>query len=254
MSQDTPENVPPEIARRTRRVARAEREEAGLAIGHFGGFDVAYRVDTADEDVIGHSFEKDIFLAAMPDYVLPRNGVVLDVGAHIGTFSLLTAQMAREGQVLAIEACRETCDLLRINAALNRLNNIAVHHAALGAADGTTHLYHDAGGNWGHTIMQAVSTHAEAVRSISLDTLVKDAGIDRIDLAKFNCEGAEFPILLNASDDALRVFKNMIVLYHCDLSQGQSHELLLARLASVGLATEVREVWGERGWILATRA
>ncbi|MFM9942059.1 MAG: FkbM family methyltransferase [Hyphomicrobiaceae bacterium] len=254
MTHDTSDSVPPAVARRTRRIARAEREEAGLAIGSIGGFDVAYRLDSADEDVIGHSFEKDIFLAALPDYVLPTNGVVLDVGAHIGTFSLLTARMASQGRVLAIEACRETCDLLRINAALNGLANIAVHHAALGATDGMAHLYHDAGGNWGHTIMQSLSPHSEAVRSISLDTLIKDAGVDRIDLAKFNCEGAEFPILLNASDDALRVFRTMIVLYHCDLSSGQSHELLLARLASVGFATEVRDVWGERGWILATRA
>lgn len=254
MSQSPATDDSPELARRKRRITRAEREESGIRIARFGGFDVAHRLDTADEDVIGHSFEKDIFLAAIPDYIVAQDAVVLDVGAHIGTFSLLTARLAGAGRVVAIEACHETCDLLRINASLNRLGNISVHHAALGATDGTAHLYHDATGNWGHTIMQAVSGHSEAVPSMSLATLVRTEGLDRIDLAKFNCEGAEFPILLGASDDALRLFRKMIILYHGDLSEGQSHEALLSRLASLGFATDVRDVWGERGWIVATRS
>lgn len=248
------EQDPPEIARKTRRIARAEREEAGLRIGSFDGFEVAHRLDSADEDVIGHSFEQDIFLAAVPDYRLPTDGVVLDVGAHIGTFSLLTARMAPKGRVIAIEASRETADLLRINAALNGLGHISVHHAALSAEDGTVHLHHDAAGNWGHTIMQAMSPHSEAVTAITLRTLIAREDIHRIDLAKFNCEGAEFPILLGADLDDLKLFRKMIVLYHEDLVPGQSHAALVARLNAAGLETEVRDVWGQRGWIIATRA
>lgn len=254
MNQEPAQSDPPEVARRKRRVERAEREEAGIRIGSFGGFRVAYRLDSADEDVIGHSFEKDIFLAAIPGHVLPEDGTVLDVGAHIGTFSLLTARMAHKGRVVAVEASRETADLLRINAALNGIANICVHQAALGGENGTAHLYHDAAGNWGHTIMQAVSGHAEAVPAMTLGALVAAEGIRRIDLAKFNCEGAEFPILLGATDEELKLFRKMIVLYHGDLAQGQSHEALLGRLNAIGFATEVRDVWGERGWIIATRA
>lgn len=53
-----------------------------------------YREDTAGESVLEHSFDNDIFFSATPYYKPPRNATVIDVGAHIGTFSLLLADMA----------------------------------------------------------------------------------------------------------------------------------------------------------------
>ena len=73
------------------------RRGAGIGIGHFDGYRIAYRLHSVDSEVLGHSFEHDIFFAAIPDVVLPDDGIVLDVGAHIGTFCVLAAARVPRG-------------------------------------------------------------------------------------------------------------------------------------------------------------
>jgi hypothetical protein len=58
-----------------------------LAIGRFGGFRVAFREGTADEQVIAHSFENDILFSGVPEYQPRSDDVVIDVGVHIGTIN-----------------------------------------------------------------------------------------------------------------------------------------------------------------------
>ena len=73
-----------------------------LAIGDFDGFQVAYRKGTADELVVKHSFSHDIFFSGVPEYRPAEDHVIIEVGAHIGTFSILAASKAKRGHVYAI--------------------------------------------------------------------------------------------------------------------------------------------------------
>src|SRR5690606_28080848 len=111
-------------------------------IGEFDGFTVAYRGGTADENVLGESFDHDQLLRAVPEYRPSPGDVVIDIGAHIGTFSLLVASRIPGGTVHAIEASLDTFNLLRINAALNRAKfdgaaEVHCHHLAISDREGT---------------------------------------------------------------------------------------------------------------------
>ena len=223
-----------------------------LAIGRHGGFRVAYRSGTADEAVIQHSFENDIFFPAIPEYEPAQGDVILDVGAHIGTFALLAARKVVSGRVFAIEASQETFDYLQINIALNGLGNVEASHVALGGVSGRTVLYHDRG-NWGHSIMKQLSSVGEYVDALTLADYMEEHCIERCALAKFNCEGAEFPILLSASEDTLARIDNMLVLYHCDIADGYDVDGLTAHLRAQGYRIELRNREGFRGWIVAQR-
>jgi FkbM family methyltransferase len=243
------------LRERATRAHRAwQRETArGIAIAEADGFLVAHRVGTADERVIAQSFEKDIFFARVPEYRPSASDVVLDVGAHIGTFALAAARKAPEGRVLAVEASRETYDLLRINVALNRLDNVVAEQVALTDRAGRVRLHHDAEGNWGHSIMAPLSNQGEEVPADTLGALLERHRVAQVDFAKFNCEGAEFPILLTAPDEVLRRLRLMVVLYHCDLAKGWSLEALVERLAGAGFGVDRRIAKAERGWLVAER-
>jgi FkbM family methyltransferase len=243
-----------DLRRRLRCVASAFNagERYQMAIGDFGGFQVAYRTATADEDVLDDSFENDIFLTELPEYESQLGDTILDVGAHIGTFSLLAATKVPHGRVLAIEASMETYNFLRVNIALNNLQNVTPVHLALADGPGFTVLHHDQG-NWGHSIMKQFSSHGEQVPKNSLSGFCAEHNITKIGLIKFNCEGAEFPILLNTPVEFLRNVRAMLVLYHCDLVSGYSREDLLEHLRSAGFTTAIRNENGERGWIVASR-
>ncbi len=223
-----------------------------LAINRFGNFDVAYRQGTADEKVIAHSFDNDIFFAGVPEYRPAPSDVVIDIGAHIGTFALAAASKAPKGAVHAIEASAETHNYLRVNAALNPVLNVIPHRLALTDKDGEVTLHHDRG-NWGHSIMKQLSPRGERVQAMSLPSFMAANNIGDVSFIKFNCEGAEFPILLTTPPEILRKVKMMLVLYHVDLVEGATLEALIDKLAQAGFETDIRQKRNTRGWIVATR-
>ena len=224
-----------------------------LAIGDFDGFQVAYRKGTADELVVKHSFSHDIFFSGVPEYRPAEDHVIIEVGAHIGTFSILAASKAKRGHVYAIEASEDSANYLRINAALNHCDNLSVHQLALADKEGSLELYHDTG-TWGHSTVKAYSQVSETVRATTLTGFLESNHIERCDFLKFNCEGAEFPILLSTSANVLKKVKMMLVLYHRDLWMKNSEADLIAHLESAGFQCKVRNELGPRGWIIAENA
>jgi FkbM family methyltransferase len=221
-----------------------------LKIGCFNGFEVAYRQGTADESVLRQSFDHDIFFSRVPEYQPSEADVIIDVGAHIGTFAVLAASKVPRGAVYAIEACEDTFNFLRINAALNRTGNLSTHHLALSDRRGTCTLYYDAG-NWGHSVVRQFSDRGETVECCTLQQFFEMTGIRTCSFIKFNCEGAEFPILLASSADLLRRVRMMLVLYHCDLWTTNSKEDLFSHLEASGFECKVRNCTENRGWIVA---
>jgi FkbM family methyltransferase len=221
-----------------------------LNIGTFGGFQVAYRKGTADEVVIAHSFDHDEFFTGVPEYQAARNHIVIDIGAHIGTFSLLASSKVPLGKVYAIEPSEDTFHFLRVNVALNRAINVSVHHLAIMAERGVATLYHDAG-NWGHSVVKRLSPRSEQVAACSLSDFMEDNGIQQCDFMKLNCEGAEFPILLNTPPDVLGRFGALLVLYHSDLWEQNTPQELLVHLTASGFKWDVRNQTKMRGWIVA---
>ena len=208
-------------------------QDVGLGIGSFADFEVAYRKGTTDENVIRHSFDDDIFFSGVPEYQPDDGHVIIDIGAHIGTFSLLSSSKVGNGKVYAIEASEESFNLLRINVALNQCSNISVHHFAMADKDGTCTLYHDIG-NWGHSTVSKLSKFSETVRSCTLSAFLEGNQISECHFAKLNCEGAEFPILLSTSGNVLQLIHTILVLYHCDLWKENTEADLISHLESNG--------------------
>jgi FkbM family methyltransferase len=226
---------------------------SALDIGSFGGFEVAYRRGTTDEDVIAHSFDHDVVFMGVPEYRPAEDHVIIDVGAHIGTFSLLAASRSPQGRIYAIEAHRENFNLLRINTALNHATNVDVTHLALADKPGICTLHYDTG-HWGHTIVTPLTGHGESVQSDSLTNFLAAKNISRCHFMKLNCEGAEFPILLSTPASVLQLFDTMLILYHSDLYTQQSEQDLMAHLRASGFNVTVRNVQRKRGWIIATNS
>ena len=155
------------------------RELESLSIGRFDGTYVAYRRGTSDEDVLAHSFGRDIFLSGVPEYEPRAGDIVLDVGAHIGDFALLAARRVGDGRVHAVEACRETCGILCINIALNRASNIVPSHLALAGHDGICTLFHaPPGESWGDSTTHDYAADSEEVPGRSLRSFLA-TGISR---------------------------------------------------------------------------
>lgn len=233
-----------------------KNEKSGykLAIDKISNFLVAYRSGTTDEKVIEHSFENDIFFSGVPDYKPGEDDIIFDVGAHIGTFSMLASTKVPKGKVYAIEACKESFNYCLTNKKLNDLDNIEACNIALFDKDGTIKLNYDTEG-WGHSITSVLTGDGEKVQTLSMESFMSKYNIDHCDFAKFNCEGAEFPIILGTPVPILAKFRYLLVLYHLDLAAGSSLEQLENHFTAAGFSLKYSNVHpnGERGWLVASK-
>lgn len=212
---------------------------------------VYYRKGTEDEKVLAHSFDNDIYFKEIPSFKPRRSPVIIDVGAHIGTFSILASIKYPGSRVFAMEASRETFDILSKNVQVNHLP-IKVLHNALLDRNATVQLFHNAvSGNWGHSITRVFDSSSEEVKAITLERLVSENDIDLIDLAKFNCEGSEFSILTKAPEAVLSKIGLGIILYHEDLAEkGYRLEDLVSLFERKAFRKLVIRKSRDRGWLI----
>ncbi len=215
---------------------------------------VRFRSQTEDELVLNDSFDNDIFYRELPYLNFSQNPIIIDVGAHIGTFSMYSAIKFPSAKIYSFEASNDTFSLLQKNITENRLSDkIKIFHQALCGNDGSVKLYHNViDGNWGHTISKNVSSSFEIVEGISMSTFVSSNKINDIDLIKFNCEGAEFDIILNCPEAILAKIKCAIILYHSDLvSEKYSVKQIEARLVNSNHKCFFINQSENRGWIIS---
>ena len=141
-------------------------------------------------------------------HLLRSGGTFVDVGAHLGTFSLAAA--AHGCRVLAVEASRTNVRLLRTAVAYNGFGDtVTVIHGAAAAADGVVHFHEE--GPYGMVDIPGAATKGsgpgEDVRAYRLDRLLAAHEIGAVDLIKIDIEGYELEALdglgaVLAADDA----------------------------------------------------
>lgn len=125
---------------------------------------------------------------------LRKDATVIDIGANIGDFAIQVAALCPLGQVFAVEPISEYIQMISINKMLNGLPNIELIHSALGSYEGEIEI-HLAGSHSSAYFRTKTDSMAERVRVLTLPQLMREHGIDQVDLLKLDCEGAEWEIL-----------------------------------------------------------
>lgn len=225
-----------------------------MKVREINGFKISYREGTCDEAIIEEMLNNDLIFTGVPEYKCKSNDVIIDVGAHIGVFSVLASRKLQTGKVYAIEPSEESFEYLKRNVAINGANNVFVSKLALSGSKGVTRLYHDLkGGNWGHTITKKISDEFEQIETDNLESYMKDNKIDSCDLLKLNCEGAEYQIILSSSIEVLNKIKMIIIFYHTELADGHSVKDLIEHIKECGFSITIRNKRKNGGWLIAGR-
>lgn len=128
----------------------------------------------------------------------PKKGdVILDVGAGFGTeLKAFSEMVGSEGHVFAIEAdpCAARC-LNKLREMLG-LKNVTIIECAIGERLGAIYLTQDERGAISNMVTEKPSGQCISVPVMTLDTLIEQFGINRINYLKMNIEGAEVSALL----------------------------------------------------------
>jgi FkbM family methyltransferase len=123
--------------------------------------------------------------------LLPDGGVLLDVGAHVGHWSLRLA--AKASEVYAVEANPETASVLRRNLAMNDIGNVRVVEYAAWDEQTRLRLWDPAGQTAGGSTRVLPADGDGTVEAGPLDGIL--SGLDRLDLVKLDVEGADIRAL-----------------------------------------------------------
>lgn len=170
---------------------------------------VTMKVDVID--AIGHLLIRDGVWEAQSSAAtlehMPEGGVILDVGAHHGYYSLLAMRKAGpSGMAIAFEPNPNTAARMRENIGLNNASNIRLFEIACTAEEQTLELFE--GPDWNVGRSSLASDNAKSggklgrkysVRGRPLDDVVAEVSPQRIDLLKVDVEGAEMTVLKGAA-------------------------------------------------------
>lgn len=137
-------------------------------------------------------------VGAMKSLLRPGDNAI-DLGAHIGYFSLLMARIVgSEGRVWSFEPDRSNYRILKANIELNRYRNIVAENAAVGSSSGILSLFRSATNSGDHRVVPAEEERERVrVRSVSLDDYYKDG--PSIAFMKMDVQGVEPEVIRGAT-------------------------------------------------------
>lgn len=154
---------------------------------------------------------------------------IIDAGANIGLAAVYFANKFPDARIVAIEPEASNLEILRRNVA--PYPNITVACAALWHEDSTIDLVDPGLGNWGFMVQaghdgERYGPVVHTVRSVTVDAVMRQYGIDHVDILKMDIEGSEREVFGDPSAwiDAVDA---MIVELHDRMKPGCSRSFYL---------------------------
>jgi FkbM family methyltransferase len=123
--------------------------------------------------------------------------VIVDAGANVGMSAAYFSLNYPGAKIIAIEPEPGNFSVLLKNAEL--FQSIVPKNIALWNQDGEVSIQHTPAGSWGTRVTAQKATASTRVRSMKLNTLLKEFHIEHIDLLKVDVEGAECEIFEDAA-------------------------------------------------------
>jgi FkbM family methyltransferase len=228
--------------------------ETGLHTYHLrNGPRLLARPQTADRDVVLEVWGRHCYTPR--GFEISPEDTVVDIGAHIGTFSIYASGRAKNGRVYALEPVPENFEMLKRNVETNNANNVLLFNAAVAQKKGTAEIFLSSANTGGHSLLSTFgglpAKVSIKVNTVSLRDLMAENSLSRIDFLKMDCEGAEYDILYSCSEQDLKAIRRISMEYHDLDADRRNGKSLMSFLASQGF--KVRMGSKRASLIYATR-
>lgn len=178
-------------------------------------------------------------------YGKPPTGIVIDLGANIGAFSLYAARTAT--QVFAFEPESSNFEQLKKNTELNRALPIHIFKKAGGGKSGDASLSLGQINKGAASLVFRRSDAQEQVETLTLDHILSLCGLSHVDFLKVDIEGSEYGLLENASIHTLRRISTVVMETH--RVKGKDVRDIITKLENAGFSvhsTYTRLLFGMR--------
>lgn len=204
------------------------------------GFEFKLRRDVCDSAIFIETWWLNAYLKGLDN--IREGAVVIDVGAHIGFFSVLMTSKAKDIKVLAFEPNPDNFTFLKENIKINHLENkIFPTRVALADKGGKRIRFYTHPDNLGmHSAVFSYKKLWEGgeapsfeAGTISLEEIFQKNRLSQCDFLKMDCEGCEYPVLLSTPEGVLRKIRSLTLEYH----PGGDIQAVKRRLENAGFST-----------------
>lgn len=148
--------------------------------------------------VIQYEFEHDLY--KIKRIAFHEGDIVIDIGGHVGFFSIYLAKNYPFIKIFAFESVYDNYLHFKENIKLNKVANIRLFNRAISKDGRDLEMFM----NFSNTCcatsesreMPFVKCNYYVVKSVTLDSIFKNYNIKKCKLLKIDCEGSEYEILL----------------------------------------------------------
>lgn len=194
-------------------------------------------VDTL-KDQINNGMYEHLFFETTFNYGFNKKDLVfLDIGANIGLVSIYAIPFCK--RIVAVEPSPEVFPVLVENT--KYVLNIEPYQYALAPRNGEVEFFVN---DINSTASSTVNTYGALthVKGRTLISMLQEFGLDHVDVAKFDCEGAEGESLDYLQlEFASHIIKTLYIETHNDPKTGWEHKLgtICANLARLGYHKQI---------------
>lgn len=213
------------------------------------GLKIKLRVNSTDLMAFTHVWLIQEY--SSPGFDIHENDIVLDIGAHIGLFSLFASQFCKTGKIFCFEPIKENYEQLLENIKINNIKNIIPFNCAVSNKTEKIKIYLNDDES-GHSMFLKNSNYVE-VDSISIMNIFKNNSIKKCDFLKLDCEGAEYAIIELLSENYLKKIEKTVIEYH----MADTHPDLLKNLQNTlknnSFEVRTRKLFSDIGFLFALK-
>jgi FkbM family methyltransferase len=179
------------------------------------------KISSADYYVINETWVHGIHDAASK--IIRNNSVVIDIGAHIGAFSVFAASQANNVRVYSFEPIPDNFELLQQNIELNKFkNNITPVPKGVWSCSGKKSIYLSLKDSGLHSFFDKrlkeyepeLKHDCRQIECVCLKDIFDTYKIEVCDFLKIDCEGSEYEILFSTPEEYLKKIGFISLEYH----------------------------------------
>ena len=213
------------------------------------GQKIKIRVNSTDLMALTHVWLIEEY--AKKNFDIKSSDTVIDVGAHIGLFTLYASQSCKIGNIYSYEPVKENFEILKENMNINNLKNVKIFNLAVSNSNSTITLFMN-NDESGHSMFSESSENI-IVKSTSLMKIFDDNKIKECNFLKLDCEGAEYEIIEKLPSTYFEMIEKIIIEYHMVDSHPELLEKLQNKLSANNFKFETKMLFSDIGFLYATK-
>jgi len=187
-----------------------------------------YQKNKKEFQILSDIFENREYADYFPFY---KKVTIIDIGAHYGYFSIFAHKNTHpQSTIFAIEPAASNFNQMCVNLKENDIENVLTLHTAIDTTNGFSILHSGRSSN--HSLLSNYSllkknAIQEKVKCMTIESILKDHKIEKIDFLKIDCEGTEYAVFESLSKEIFEKITTISMEFHDLKSEKYTADFLI---------------------------